>query len=384
MPRSPRSKNTAQTPATRRSAWQTVWRTIALVIDLCVGTALILTAFAGNISPLKHGGIWGVLPLLFPACIIATVVLLIAQLFWHRRGAIVLGVAMLICGGPILDFAPLNFRHYKPKAGDTEFNLMSFNVHNFLRPGTKANTDTTDNAIVDYIIAADADIVCLQEATFLGTIRKGYLTAAQAAKLHDAYPHVHTNASELAVLSKYPLEAIHLDDAKEFKGGNVSCFRVTLPSGKLLTLFNVHLASMRLNDDDRSLYVGLTELHRQGIGDLKEQLIDKLSSAAVARGRHAQQLMRYIRLYGGPNVIVTGDFNDVPGCYTIRTLADAGFRSAYSDAALGPTATFNQSRLYFRIDHTLYRGDVHPIDVHRGEKPLSDHYPLFTTFVVSN
>ena len=60
------------------------------------------------------------------------------------------------------------------------------------------------------------------------------------------------------------------------------------------------------------------------------------------RGVHAgvQRLYRVfcglIRHYGGPNVIVCGDFNDVPGSYPVRSFADAGFQSVYPKIGFGP------------------------------------------------
>jgi orotate phosphoribosyltransferase len=48
------------------------------------------------------------------------------------------------------------------------------------------------------------------------------------------------------------------------------------------------------------------------------------------------------------------------------------------------TFTYNRNRLYFRIDHVLYRGALRAVNVrceHSGTGSHSDHYPLLTTFV---
>ncbi len=380
MPRS--TTATPKPPAKRRSTLQKVLRSLALILDIFVGLALCVTAYAGNVSPLQHGGIWGILPLCFPFCLAGALLLAIAQCFWHRRGAIVLTAAMLVCAGPILRFSPLHFGKVEVPAGASEFTLLSYNVHNFLRPGVLANSDTVENEATRYILDTDADFVCLQEATYLGVVRKGILTPAQIEEMHRAYPYVLTGG-DIAFLSKYPVEAIHLGNTKEdFKGGYIGCYRVTLPSGRLLTIFNVHLESMRLRADDRQVYVNITGLHQESLGEVKNRVLSKLSKAAVDRARQAQQLLRYVRLYGGPNVIISGDFNDVPGCYTIHALADAGFHSAYADRGCGPTHTFNQSRIYFRIDHTLYRGALTPLSISRGSTTASDHYPLLSSWAI--
>ncbi len=367
-----------KTPAKpRRNPLQRTLRALALAVDVVLGAALCLSAYAGHISPLQHGGIWGVFPLCFPFCLIGVVILLIAQLFWNRWGAAILGIATLACAGPILDTCPIHFGTPKVPEGAEKFTLISYNIHNFRRPGEKT-FDASPESAMSFILKEDADIVCLQEASYMAAPEK--LPAEQIYEIHKKYPNVLING-ELALLSRFPVEAIHLECANDaFIQAETACWRITLPSGRLITLFNVHLESMRLAPDDRQVYVNLTELHREGVKDVKDHIISKLELSAVNRARQAQQLLRYIRLYGGPDVILTGDFNDVPGCYAVHTLADAGFRSAYADRGLGPAATFNQSRLYFRIDHTLYRGDLKPLSVYRGDTQASDHYPLISTW----
>ena len=378
----PRSKPATpiQTPR-RRSALQRVLRWGAMLIDILAVCALALTGYAGNVSPLKYGGYWGILPLCFPGVLLICTLLLIGQLFWHRRGAVVIFLGMIACSGPILTYSPLHICTPKIPAGAESFTFLTYNVHNFIAPGTTENTDTVHNGQIDFIINSGADIVCLQEATYIGTLRKGFLSASQIEAIHAAYPNAHIDGNELAVLSKFPIQAIHLDANRDnFKGGIVTCYRVTLPSGRLITLFNVHLESMKLAPDDRQVYMELTELHRQGIEEVKDQLLRKVSTAAVSRAQQAQQLLRYIRLYGGPDVILSGDFNDVPGCYAIRTLEDAGFKDVYPQIGFGPMVTFNDNRLYFCIDHTMYRGALVPVEMTKGKLKASDHYPLLTRF----
>ena len=86
--------------------------------------------------------------------------------------------------------------------------------------------------------------------------------------------------------------------------------------------------------------------------------------------------MQWLRLYGGPDVIICGDFNDVPGCHAIRTFADAGFHSVYPSIGFGPMITYNARHLYFCIDHVLYRGALTPLYISKGTLKTSDHYPL--------
>jgi endonuclease/exonuclease/phosphatase (EEP) superfamily protein YafD len=111
----------------------------------------------------------------------------------------------------------------------------------------------------------------------------------------------------------------------------------------------------------------------------------KLAAANLVRTEQVDTLIAGIHSIGGPNVIVCGDFNDVPGCTSLRNLTSiSGLKQVYPEVCCGPTYTFNTNRFYFRIDHVLYRGDLKPVEMVRGDIRCSDHYPLLTTFLLEN
>ena len=153
-------------------------------------------------------------------------------------------------------------------------------------------------------------------------------------------------------------------------------------NNQTITLFNVHLRSLRFNQDDRDAYLEFTDINSSNYTDLSRllPLRDKLYNAARHRARQANIIRAYLDQAGG-NAIVCGDFNDVPNCYAIRTISGDSMNDAYAENAFGPTITFNANRFYFRIDHVLYSGSLKAVDIERGDIPSSDHYPLLTTFV---
>ncbi|MDE6574961.1 MAG: endonuclease/exonuclease/phosphatase family protein, partial [Muribaculaceae bacterium] len=189
--------------------------------------------------------------------------------------------------------------------------------------------------------------------------------------------------SSQGIFSKYPIRPLHFEVSKNtFPGGDLAAYRVEMPDGRRVTVFNVHMASYNLNSNDRALYHNLTELQKENIHDVRTQLIHKLKLAAMKRARQTQQLMRWLRQYGGPDAIVCGDFNDVTGCFAMHTLEDAGFRDVYTQTGFGPMITFNDNRFYFCIDHIMYRGDLRPVWLSKGRTKASDHYPLMAEFYI--
>lgn len=354
-------------------------RRLVIALDVVLGIALILTAYAGYVSPIKHGGIWGVFALLFTPMALASSLFLLIQLFCYRRGAIVTAASMLACAGPLLTFCPLHILPAEAPADAETFTLLSYNVHQFLPPHENANPEGASNPQLEFILHADADIVCLQETDLMVARRPNIMSQQQRQRLFDAYEYVYLTDAYVTLCSKYPVEPLHLDD-KKLK--MCACYRITLPSGRKFTLFNVHMQSMCLGENGAQTYHDLTKGKAENIDTLRTQLLDKIENAAVARAQETQELLRAIRLYGGPDVIIAGDFNDVPGCYSLRTLADAGFISTYPKVGFGPIITYNDSGIMVCIDHILYRGDFIPLAFRRTPLRASDHYPIVARFVL--
>jgi len=375
------NKSTATNTPKKVNMWTRALRCVVMLLSVSVVITLTVSGYAGNVSPLQHGGMWGIFPLAFPLALLAAVLMLIVDILVYRRAALIVLVGLLAAGGPILSFFPLNISSPKAPEGAERFKILTYNVLN-LQP---QNGDTiTPNPMLQYVIASDADIVCLQEAVPIVPKASLGITREQADMLHSRYPYIIIGgAGSQAILSKYPTEVIHLDVNKNtFPSGDLAAFRLTLPSGKLISVFNVHLHSFSLTETDRELYRNLTDLKKENIHEVKNQLWNKLSDAAVGRAREVQQMMRWLRQYGGPDVIVCGDFNDVADCYAIRTLADTGFRSVYPAIGFGPMITYNANRFYFCIDHVLYRGSLQALNISKGRLRASDHYPLTVEFAV--
>lgn len=397
-PQPPKKRRTAGANGLRgkrpRSLMARAARAFVVGLDIVAGAGLVASGYGGCVSPLEHGGIYGVMLLSFPIWLAACVVLLLGQLLFFRKGAVLTAVFMLATSGPVLDFAPLHlpFPSRKPAEGNHTFTLLTYNVSNtnYWLQNPTARTDTTmANPILDMIISRKPDVVCLQELHGLWAGPATNTTPEQLDSINRIYPYIIRSGASLMLLSKFPAEAIHLEYTFKEHGGDMAAYALMI-ADRRVALFNVHLQSIGLSPSDKDLYRDLTKLQVPGAGDIKNdirdvksQLLDKLSAANVQRARQCRQLVRYLEHYGGPDAIVCGDFNDVPDCYTIRELGDYGMRDVYPEIGFGPMYTFNANRFFFCIDHILYRGSLRPLDITKGRMKWSDHYPLTVEFEVT-
>lgn len=363
------------------SPWRRIANACMLVANMVAGIGLVVSAYSGEISPLERP-VCGVVVLTFPGWLALTVMLLVLDLIRWRKTALVAIVALAASWPMVWDTCPLNIGKGIPDGTphDRVFTLLSYNVYN-LRDRTESYPDRT-NPTLSYILRMDADIVCLQELAVLEQMPDRHLYKAQLDSLHERYPYAILSGYALTFLSKYPVTPIHLDVTTRERGNycDIGGYMVEI-EGHRLAVFSVHLHSYSLTASDKSLYRDLTKLRAdEDLHELRNTLLYKLEVAAMRRATQAATLKRYIEYYGGENVVVCGDFNDVPGCYTLHALAEAGMREVWPEVAFGPTWTYNDNRFYFRIDHVLWKGRMRPADISRGNKRFSDHYPLLTTF----
>jgi endonuclease/exonuclease/phosphatase (EEP) superfamily protein YafD len=381
-------------PVKRKSArkvWRKIWRTFALSFSVLLTIGLLLSAYGGALSPQTWHGYNGIMQMTFPLWLIACILMLVIDLIWYWHGAIILIFGLISCAYPIYDFSPFNLPR-EPLTDEEmqrSFTLLTYNVQNFDIFQDDENAFDGENSTVRYILDTDADIVCLQEADIEAKKNETHVSSSQLKQLHEQYPFNYLSAINQVIYSKYPIEPIRLSFADKSGEGLISAYRVNV-EGTPITIFNVHLQSIGLTEDDKSLYMELTDIKdlkvttKQQIKEAKSQLLSKLAAANLKRAEQIDKLIIAMRQIGGPNVIICGDFNDVPGSYALRELTDCGLKQVYPEVCMGPTITFYVNRFYFRIDHVLYRGAFKPVRQQRGDVKYSDHYPVLTRFLLDN
>lgn len=354
---------------------RSLWTLLNIVCGLCT----LLAGYGGYINPDKFA-LAQLANMTFPGWIVLTLILLAVNLFIRKKLAWLSVVVLVACIGPILTISPLNFtsRSLSPDDESRTFTLLTYNVYNF-RDNQGVNPEW-GNRTLSYILSTDADIVCLQESSNLNGVGK----KAQRDSINSRYPYrLYSNRSGEVLLSKY--HATEIDTPQPDWGSGSFCAYNVEVEGHEVTVVNCHLQSIGLTDDDKELYRELTDKElrnpsRSELSKVKNGIVTKLLAAFRIRAQQARYIKEFLATRKG-NVILVGDFNDVPGSYAYRTIKSDGLKDAYSECAFGPTVTYNDNRFYFRIDQMLYRGDLEAVRIKRGDLRSSDHYPLLATFL---
>lgn len=354
-------------------------RSLWTILNIACGLCTLLASYGGYINPDKFA-LAQLANMTFPGWIVLTLILLAVNLFIRKKLAWLSVAVLVACIGPILTISPLNFtsRSLSPDDDSRTFTLLTYNVYNF-RDNQGVNPEW-GNRTLSYILSTDADIVCLQESSNLNGVGK----KAQRDSINSRYPYrLYSNRSGEVLLSKY--HATEIDTPQPDWGSGSFCAYDVEVEGHEVTVVNCHLQSIGLTDDDKELYRELTDKElrnpsRSELSKVKNGIVTKLLAAFRIRAQQARYIKEFLATRKG-NVILVGDFNDVPGSYAYRTIKSDGLKDAYSECAFGPTVTYNDNRFYFRIDQMLYRGDLEAVRIKRGDLRSSDHYPLLATFL---
>lgn len=361
---------------------------IATGVTGIVAISTVFSAYGGFFDPYEVP-VAALALMVLPALLITGIIVAVIDLIFWRKAAILIAASWLVSLPPLLVFCPLNIS--SPVIGeqknDTTFTVLTYNIIH-LWDTREDHKEYDRNPTLQYILDTDADIVNLQEIAVADLDPNGWrpkrekVTKAQVDSLKAKYPYRFYKPNIAGFLSKYPVEAKELPIQVDSMP-NIRLFKVNI-NGHQIHFYNVHLKSIGLSDDDKQFYRELYDVPadereiKREIKEAKTKLVSKLASAFRARTREARILRQCIDSVSGP-VIVAGDFNDVPGCYAVRTIMGDDLHDAYADAAFGPTITYHENRFYFRIDQILYRGPE-IISINRGNCKSSDHYPMIATF----
>lgn len=367
----------------RKSVWHKIVSWLLGIANLIAAAGLTVSAYAGSINPVAHPTAPAI-AMTFPVWLVGALVLLVISLIIRWRVAIIIGLGIIASLPTILTYSPLHLPRHKSDDGFT-FTVMSYNVFGLQDNQDKYYGDS--NPTLSYILNEDPDIVCLQEMPLLHTSSRLHITPAQIDSIHCQYPYVIIGGKSQAIFSKFPIEPVQMGFTYSGKPGSadMACFRAEI-KGQKITIFDIHLQSFSLVDEDKQMFTKLTHLKgsENEIAKMKSHLVNKIREAGPQRVLDTEELIKYVRKFGGPNVIVCGDFNDVPGSYPLRMLGEEKLKEVYPEVGFGPMITYNSNRFYFRIDHILYRGELKPLGMKRGRIKSSDHYPVIAKFEIKD
>ena len=224
------------------------------------------------------------------------------------------------------------------------------------------------NEVLQYLVAQDADVICLQEVDVYKSAK--FLTLPDVKRtLSSKYPYSYLDFSVYnkrhqygtMVWSKYPL--INKQSIRYESHGNLSN-RCDMVVGKdTIRLINNHLESYRFVSED--------------LNDV-DSIEAKWRRAIPVRNRQARIVRREIDRSPYP-VIVVGDFNSV-ACSFAYLWISRGLHDAWNEVhPWSWGATYDYKGIGLRIDYILCSDPLRPVRCSVPSTSASDHKPVVAT-----
>jgi len=349
--------------------------TLRLTAGANVATVVLMlvAGFSDRIDP-------GLLPLLacmgmlFPFFLLANLLFLLFWLFCHWKSAWIPILGFVLAYVPINIYIPVRVMDTPPEGS---LKLLSYNVHGY--SGMQWGQNTFDS-IFSYLLAQQADIVCLVEDN--DTWRHSDVIFAEHFA-HNKRVQISSNnrklVNHIGLHTRFPIVgAERIDLPSQTESNGAAAFLVKTATDTVMVV-GCHLENIHLNSQERSKYKKILkgEVEKDSAKTEGMNIVGKLSGAFKVRARQVEALSKYIdeHRHNYP-VLVCGDFNDTPISYSRHVIA-RHLTDCFQTSGCGLGLSYNQKGFNFRIDYLFCSEDFHPyscqIDAKMG---ASDHYPL--------
>jgi len=349
-----------------------------LIGNLFAVIALLLSYLASYLDP---SSFWVIsfFGLAYPAILLINVILVFYWLIRWPRFALISGLAILVGWNVVLNYIGFkeNTAIMVPKSSASFIRVMTYNVHNFKQFGDKNDAFTKDQ-ILNVIRNEQPDIICFQE--FFSRKRGEYnfkKHILEILKTEQYYFKPSTDngyeAIGMAIFSKFPIiDQGNIQFVKKMNWNEA--IWVDLKKGdKIFRVYNVHLQSVSFQPED---YKYLEKVKQEVDTDIEssKKIGSRLKKAFIKRSNQVKMVKNHADSCTIP-YIITGDFNDTPISYTVKTIAK-GLNNSFREKGSGFGVTYNGAFPNFQIDYIFTSPEFSVKNYLIIDKKLSDHFPV--------
>lgn len=261
--------------------------------------------------------------------------------------------------------------------------IMSWNVEHFDILEHK-NHPEVKQEMIDLIDYYDPDVACFQEMVagednkainyiqeFLGKLHFSAYHYSYNAKL-DFDRHHHFG---IIIFSKFPMINKQTVGDNPFDYNSIFQYADVLINEDTVRVFNVHLQSLRFNNNNIE-YLDKPTLENDSDLIKSKTIISKLKAGFLKRRNQALRVKDELDHSPYPNLLC-GDFNDVPNSFAYETIGK-GMQNAFAKKGSGIGRTFSSISPTLRIDNIFTDKHFEIEQFIRIQKLLSDHFPIIT------
>lgn len=260
---------------------------------------------------------------------------------------------------------------------DSSLRVMSFNVQLF-KKYEDPQTDFREEA-QEIIRSIKPDIICFQE--FYSRLRgsQQFSNTIKEEGDFEAYYFEPFLANDYegfgsAIFSKNPIINQGTIDQHGY-GINRIIYADIKREADTLRVYNVHLRSFALQDEDKEFVVQTANNMQISDEEGPRRLRKKLKEAFTRRTDQAKALKSHMEACPFPYIVV-GDFNDTPMSYSVNLIA-SNMNNAFLEQGFGWGVTHFGLLPIFQIDYIFTDKRLQVDNYGIIKERLSDHYPIW-------
>jgi endonuclease/exonuclease/phosphatase family metal-dependent hydrolase len=353
-------------------------RGILLILNLLAAVALILATLAGKIPPSKHA-VFSALALIYPILIFVNISFVILWIALNKKFWLLSILIILVDLNNLRNNFQLNFNNNKV-LDDGLVKIISYNIQLFSTDEKGKDSAFVKDQIVKFLKKEDANIICLQEYhsmdrnVYKPLIQLKYSLLKNSYYYESYFTPRFDQLSGLVIFSDY----IAINKGKlKFPGSRTfGIFTDLLIREDTVRVFNIHLASIRLQASDIDFVMKPDLKDQKRFKNRASQIYSKLSEAFKLREAQINTVVSMIKSSPYP-IILSGDFNDTPSSYAYSRLCEH-LTDNFTKKGKLLGSTYAGDIPYLRIDYIFSSKDFKVNYFERYKKKYSDHYPLIS------
>ncbi len=353
---------------------------IFYIINIVLALLLLATYVAVFIPPHIAPKL-SLLPFLYPTLLIINICFIIVWIFVKWKYIIIPLICILIRVDYIPNLYQLSGTEHRTPIENSEIKVLSYNVCSF-HFNTKWNEDKQPriDQIYNYVKELNPSIISFQDYNSSKTNKESIhykLVNELGLKYYYSAINHKNRISGNVIYSKYPIvQSGVLFPTKETSNSYIYA-DLELKEGQIIRIINLHLASFKLQEEDKEKF---NKLKEGAISDVKENakpIAQKLIWANERRSKEVDEIEPILSENNLPTIL-TGDFNDTPFSYTYKMLSK-NFTDTFKSQGKGFGTTYNGDFPAYRIDYIFCdKTKFNVKSFERKKLDYSDHYPVST------
>lgn len=352
-------------------------RKIFYIINLFCAFLLLLSYASAYIPPHVFPKL-SLFSFLYPYLLLINVIFIIIWLFFKWKYIIIPLICILIKVNYIPTLYKFNGEEHRTSINSDDIKILSYNVCSF-HYDTKWNEpkDKRIDSVFNYIERLNPSIIAFQD--YSSSKKKNSIHIRLVNRLGYKYFYSPINDNNKiygnVIYSKFPIVQSGVLFPLKNSSDSYIYSDIQLNNKKKIRVINLHLASYKLEEEDKQVF---TKLKEDGVSTIEKDakpLLKKLVWANTKRSKEVDELVKIFQEKQTLTILM-GDFNDSPFSYTYRQFRKH-LKDAFVEKGKGFGTTYNGDLPAYRIDYIFFDKEYFTTkSFEREVLQNSDHFPV--------